>query len=242
MTTTAFARGPFQAGAVVILEDEEAHHLRVRRLSDGDTVRLVDGHGGVATGRLAVEKEVVAARVVATASVPAPSPLEVLAGAGDRDRFLSLVEKATELGATRIVPLMTERAQTVAGRFRMEHVEKAVRRAREAMKQCGAAWAPAIMPPMMLAEALRPVPGRLVRLLADREGAAIPPIRESDAVQWAVGPEGGFTDAELAQLRQAGFRPVVLGGLTLRYDTAAIAALALTQHARLGPNLSGSGA
>lgn len=239
MSATAFARGPFQVGAVVILEEEEAHHLKVRRLSDGDSIRLVDGRGGVATGRLALDNEVLAARVVATTTVPAPAVLELLVGAGDKERFLSLVEKATELGATRIVPLMTERAQTVAGRFRMEHVDKAVRRAREAIKQCGAAWSPTIMPPMLLSEALRPVAGRMVRLLADREGAQLPQIRESDGVQWAVGPEGGFTEAELAQLRQAGFKPVVLGALTLRYDTAAVAALAITQNARLGSNLSG---
>ncbi len=240
MSATAFARGPFHAGAVVILEEEEAHHLRVRRLADGDAVRLVDGRGGVATGRIALEKDVVAARIVATTNVPAPPATELLAGTGDRDRFLAVVEKATELGATRIIPLVTERGQSVGARFRLEHVDKAVQRAREAIKQCGAAWTPAVAPPMPVSEAVRNAPPKAVRLLADPEGGPLPPLRESDPVQWAIGPEGGFTEAETASLRQAGFRPVALGRLVLRYDTAALAALAITQQARLGSNLSGS--
>ena len=68
---------------------------------------------------------------------------------------------------------------------------------------------------------------------ADVDGGPLPAIRESDAVQWAIGPEGGFTEAEIASLKAAGFRPVALGRATLRFDTAALAALALTAQARL---------
>ena len=96
---TVFARGPFLAGSVVILEEEEAHHLRVRRVPEGATIRLVDGKGGVATARLSIERQVLAARVAATTMVAGPPRTELLVGAGDRDRFLMLVEKATELGA-----------------------------------------------------------------------------------------------------------------------------------------------
>ena len=232
---TVFARGPFQAGGVVILEDEEANHLKVRRVADGDAVRLVDGRGGIATARVAVDKGVLAARVVATTLVPSPPATEIWVGAGDRDRFLSVVEKATELGATRVVPLMTEHSQQVATRFQQVHVEKATRRAREAIKQCGAAWAPAVASPVPLAEALR-LPGpRMVRLLAEPEGGPLPQLKESDAVQWAIGPEGGFTESEMAALKTAGFKPVRLGRSTLRFDTAALAALALTAQARLEP-------
>ncbi len=230
----AYARGPFVAGGVVILDDEEAHHLRVRRIADGAPVRLIDGRGGVASARLALEGEVVAARVMAATVVPAPPVTDLLVGAGDRDRFLGLVEKATELGATRIVPLVTERSQTVATRFQSTHVEKGTRRAREALKQCGAAWVPAIVSPAALSEAVR-LPGPAsIKLVADVEGGPMPPLREGDAVSWAVGPEGGFSGQELALLRAAGFRGVALGRAVLRFDTAALAALALTAAARLG--------
>lgn len=230
---TAFARGPFLAGGVVILEEEEAHHLRVRRIGDGTAIRLVDGKGGVATARLAIERQVLTARVVATTLVAAPPRTELLVGAGDRERFLLVVEKAAELGVTRIVPLVTERSVAVSGRFQASHVDKASRRAREALKQCGAAWAPAVVAPVALADALRaPAPG-VVRMLAHLEGGPLPRVREGDAVQWIVGPEGGFTDHEIGAIRAAGFVPVALGRATLRFDTAAIAGAAVVAAGRL---------
>lgn len=237
---TLYARGPFQAGGVIILDDDEAHHLRVRRVADGDAVRLVDGRGGIATARVATERDVLAARVVSTTMVPTPPATEVWVGAGDRDRLLSVVEKATELGATRVLPLITERSQQVATRFLPVHVEKAGRRAREAIKQCGSAWAPAVSSPVPLVEALRQPAPRTIRLLADAAGGPLPAIREADAVQWAIGPEGGFVDGEVAALKAAGFRPTTLGRCTLRFDTAALAALALTAQARLGVPQQGS--
>jgi 16S rRNA (uracil1498-N3)-methyltransferase len=230
---TAFARGPFLAGSVVILEEEEAHHLRVRRVPEGATIRLVDGKGGVATARLGIERQVLSARVVATTMVAGPPRTELFVGAGDRDRFLMLVEKATELGATRLVPLVTERSVAVASRFQAIHVEKAVRRTREALKQSGGAWAPVVAAPVGLAEALRTPAREAVRLVAHHDGGPLPRIREGDAVQWVVGPEGGLEDGEIAAIRAAGFVPVALGRATLRFDTAAVAGLALTAAARL---------
>lgn len=233
VAATLFARGPFAAGGVVILEEDEAHHVQVRRLADGTMVRLVDGRGGVGTARLVLDKGVVGARVVAATQVGAPPMTELLVGSGDRDRFFNLVEKATELGATRVLAVVTERSQQVATRFQASHVEKAARRAREALKQSGGAWAPTVPAPVLLADALRVVPPRAVKLIADPEGGALPPLREADHVVWCVGPEGGFTEAEAAAVLAAGFRGVALGRTVLRFETAALAALALTGHARL---------
>jgi 16S rRNA (uracil1498-N3)-methyltransferase len=81
----------------------------------------------------------------------------------------------------------------------------------------------------------------MIRLLADPDGGALPALKESDAVQWAVGPEGGFTEAETASFMAAGFKPVRFGRSILRFDTAAVAALALTAQARLGPLQQGNG-
>jgi 16S rRNA (uracil1498-N3)-methyltransferase len=229
---TVVARGPFLAGGVVILDEDEVHHLQVRRVGDGALIRLVDGRGGVATARIALEAKAVVARVIATTSIGAPPVTELLLGAGDRDRFIGAVEKGTELGATRIVPVVTERAAGVATRFQAAHVEKALARAREAVKQCGGSWAPAVGAPVALNEALRQHPAGAVRLLADHEGGPMPALREGAAVQWAIGPEGGFSDAELGVLRAAGFQPIALARSTLRFDTAAVAALALTAAMR----------
>ncbi len=166
-SVTVVARGPFLAGGVVILDEDEAHHLKVRRVGEGALIRLVDGRGGVATARIGLEAQAVVARVIATTSIGAPPVTELLLGAGDRDRFIGAVEKATELGATRMVPVVSERAAGVATRFQASHVEKAMARAREAVKQSGGAWAPAIGAPVTLAEGLRQHPTGAVRLLAD---------------------------------------------------------------------------
>jgi RsmE family RNA methyltransferase len=83
-----------------------------------------------------------------------------------------------------------------------------------------------------LAEALKQAPAGVVRLVADHEGGAMPGLREGDAVQWLIGPEGGFSPSELALIRSAGFRPVALSRATLRFDTAAAAAVAVTAMAR----------
>ncbi len=230
-----YARGPYQAGGVVILEADEIHHLKVRRVPDGATIRLVDGRGAVATARVELGKDVATARVVATTTVAPPPATDLFVGAGDKDRFLDLVEKATELGATRIVPIITDRVLGVATRFGATHVEKALRRAREALKQCGGAWTPGVLAPQPLADAIRtPAPAGVRRMLADTEGDTVPQLKEADGVQWAIGPEGGFTDGELAALRNAGFRPTALARSVLRYDTAAVAALAVTAQSRLG--------
>ena len=119
------------------------------------------------------------------------------------------------------------------------HVEKATRRSREAIKQCGSAWTPAVPPPVPLAEALKGR-SRAVRLLASAQGGPMPPLREADAVQFLVGPEGGFTGAELELIEAAGLRPVALWRTTLRFDTAALAALALVAQARLVTSSTGS--
>ena len=231
---TVVARGPFLAGGVVILDEAEAHHLKVRRVGDGSLIRVVDGRGAVATARLSVEGQATLARVIATTSIGPPPVTELLLGAGDRDRFIAAVEKATELGATRIVPLLSERAAGVASRFQSVHVEKAMARAHEAVKQCGGAWAPVIAAPVSLSEALRQHPTGAVRLLADHEGGSMLALREGEAVQWAIGPEGGFTEVELGALKAASFRPVALARAVLRFDTAAAAALAVTSMARAG--------
>lgn len=236
-SATVVARGPFLAGGVVILDEDEAHHLRVRRVGEGSVIRLVDGHGAVATARISIEERIVSARVMATTMIGVPPPTELILGAGDRDRFLSAVEKATELGATRIVPVLAERVAGVASRFQAMHVEKAAARAREAVKQCGATWTPAVGTPVSLGEAIRLPPGvgpahGPMRFLADPEGGPMPALREGAAVQWAIGPEGGFSEAELTTLKEAGFKPVTLGRSTLRFDTAAVAALAITAALR----------
>ncbi|HET8624863.1 MAG TPA: RsmE family RNA methyltransferase [Gemmatimonadales bacterium] len=214
------------------LADGEEHHLRVRRAEDGELVDLRDGFGLVGIGRLQRQGRGWTVEVETAREVSAPAPLTLGVGAGDRERFEWLVEKAAELGVTAIVPLETERAVGVGSRLRTGQADKLRRRALEAVKQCGAAWAPAIENPAPLATFLaRPVSG--TRWLADPEGSA-PRAVGSDELTIVVGPEGGLTAAEREAVLAAGYQPVALCENILRFETAAVAAAAVAAAARSG--------
>jgi 16S rRNA (uracil1498-N3)-methyltransferase len=169
--------------------------------------------------------------VESVAEEPEPAPLILAVGAGDRERFLLVVEQAAQLGATEIVPLETARAGSVATKLREAHLEKARRRALESIKQCGSAWAPTIADPATPGEFLqRRHSGR--RWLADAAGAVPGALGIAESLIVAVGPEGGFTATERAAFLEADFEPVRLGPHLLRFETAALAALTIAWRAR----------
>ena len=152
-------------------------------------------------------------------------------GAGDRDRFEWLVEKASELGVTAVVPLETARTAGVATRVKDRHLEKLRRQALEAVKQSGAAWATAVDAPVVLEHFLS-APRAGVLWLADAAGTPPPAILGSQPVTVVVGPEGGLTSEEREGVAAAGYHPVRLGAHTLRFETAAVAAAAAVSAAR----------
>jgi 16S rRNA (uracil1498-N3)-methyltransferase len=220
-------------GDVVPLSPAEAHHVRVRRKGEATVVELRDGEGLVGGGLLRGEDDVLEVVVERAERIPRPAPLRLAVGAGDRDRFAWLVEKATELGVTEIIPLETERTAGVASRVRGRQVERLRRRALEAVKQCGAAWAPTVQETMAVAAFLaRPPEGH--RWLADARGEPPPRGFGAGALTVLVGPEGGLTDGELGLARAAGFEPVRFGAQVLRFETAAIAAAAWVAAGRIG--------
>jgi 16S rRNA (uracil1498-N3)-methyltransferase len=220
------------AGRREQVDESQRHHLRVRRAAAGDRVALRDGAGLVGTGRLALDGKELVLEVEAVERRPRPAELTLALGAGDRERFAWVVEKAVELGATAVVPLETERTAGVATRLRHEHLAKLRRQALEAVKQCGAAWALEVETPVPLDDfAARTRTG--LSWLADAEGAPPPPTLDSAPVTVVVGPEGGLDPGERSTLLSAGFRPIALAPLTLRFETAALAAAAAVTTARL---------
>lgn len=231
MTAVLVAPGTLEPGAILDLAEGEAHHLRVRRAALGQPVQLLDGAGGVGEGRLVEAGAGWRVEVGAARRVAPPPRLVLAVGAGDRERFAILVEKAAELGATAVIPLETERSRTVAGRVRTAHLHRLRQRGLEALKQCGGAWAPELSAPVPLPAFLTAAGG--VRWLADGAGGNAPPLRRDDPVTVAIGPEGGFTPAERSALVAAGFVPVRLGARVLRFETAAVAA-ATAVHLRRG--------
>ncbi len=164
--------------------------------------------------------------------VPAPVPLVLGVGAGDRDRFGWLVEKATELGVTEIVPLETERTRGVATGLRPEQLDKLRRRAREVLKQCGGAWVPLLRDPQPL-ESFLQRQGTGARWMLDAAGGAAPAL---DAASPAMRTGGAGRRAERRRADRRRWRvaslPSLPGPLTLRFETAAIAAAVLIQASR----------
>jgi 16S rRNA (uracil1498-N3)-methyltransferase len=217
--------GALAAGSVVALDEDESRHLTVRRAEPGREVQLVDGAGTRATGQLSRgNANAWSVTIGEVYREPRPVPVTLAVGAGDRDRFGLLVEQATQLGVTRVVPLLTEHTAGVSTRLREGHLDRLRRRAREALKQCGAAWAPEIADPQDLATFLSDLPAG-ARWLADPDGGSRPGLDPAVPLTVAVGPEGGFTIAEQRALRGAGFLLVRLGRHLLRFETAALAAL-----------------
>jgi 16S rRNA (uracil1498-N3)-methyltransferase len=230
-------RLPGGTGTTVVLDGPEGRHAAtVRRIRAGEAVQLGDGRGGLA--RAAVEevaRDVLTLRVTDLSTVAPPALRVVLAQAlvkGDRGELA--VELATEAGVDAVVPWRAARcvARWEAG----ARGEKAWQRwratARAAAKQARRAWVPEVEPAVTTGELVRRV-RRADAALVLHEGApdglveraaagALPAAGELVLV---VGPEGGLTDPELAELSAAGAWPVRLGAEVLRASTAAAVAL-----------------
>ena len=231
-----YTPGPLRAGATTWLQDAAATHVsRVLRLRAGDSLTLFNGDGqdylgtvsALRGGRVEVE--------IATSAAGVPdSPLELTLaqGVARGERMDLVIQKATELGVARIVPVLAERSVVrldgEQSRRRLEHW-RAV--AISACEQCGRARVPAIDPPQRLADLLLApsVPSCRVLLSPGAARSLRDLPQASRAVALLIGPEGGLTEAELAAATGAGFEPSSLGPRILRTETAALAALAVLQ-------------
>ncbi len=222
-----------EGAAVIAVPDREAHHLRVRRARPGEPVEVMDGAGTILRGTLGLENGVF--RVCPEGAIsrfPPPVPLILRVAGGDRDRFGWLMEKATEMGVSRVTPLETERTRSVTSRLKPHHLPALQQRAREAAKQCGAPWVP-VLEDLVGVSQLGPVEAG-VRWLADPAGGPVSVVSAQGPVEVIIGPEGGFSEAEVEALCRAGAGPVRFGGHTLRFETAALAAAVLVSTLRVG--------
>jgi len=216
-------------GELAIEGDEFSHLTHVMRKRVHDRIRVVDGLGHAYEATIAEISRRKALCTVerSTTFEGEPARRVDLAAAllKNSSRFDVLVEKTTEIGVQRIVPLITER--TIPRHARTDRWQKL---ALAAMKQSGRSVLPAVAEPAMFATFVAAVPKEHCRLLA-HEKTEKSPIRSMDippgtAVTICIGPEGGFTDAEVSAAVAAGFSPVSLGPRRLRTETAAIVALA----------------
>ena len=231
--TRLFVPDALAAGAVVGLDHGQAHHLRsVLRLAPGARLALFNGRDGAWSARLEGLGKGWASLVVEALLQPQrPEPdLWLCFAPIKRARLDFLVEKASELGVARIVPVITQ--HTIVSRVNAERLRA---NAREAAEQCERLSVPEVAEPVTLAALLEswPAPRRLflcaeagpARPLAEAVTAAPP-----GPAAFMTGPEGGFSPRELDALAKRPFvSPVGLGPRILRADTAALAALAAWQ-------------
>ena len=237
MPPRLFVEGPLRRDdSPLTLPPNAARHVQVLRLQPGDGVTLFDGHGGEWTAQvMAIARQAVQVHVQGHRAFERELSIGVTLALAmpANERMDALVEKAVELGAAAIVPLIAERSVLrLAG-------ERADRRrahwhaiALAACEQCGRNRVPTIhaVRPLTawLAGLARAAPAESRLMLGWREASPWPPTTGSlgSAVTLLSGPEGGFTDAEEDLARGRGFQTVTLGPRVLRADTAPIAALA----------------
>jgi 16S rRNA (uracil1498-N3)-methyltransferase len=216
--------GPLSPGDVT-LEGPEAHHLaNVRRFQCGDTITLFNGDGSEYPARiLSVAKKQVLLQVTEIQSPRRELPFAVHVAAtmpkGDRGDFL--IEKLTELGATSFTPLITERSVVKIDDSKTDKLRRAVI---EASKQCGRNMLMQIHGPARWAEWF---PWQTGRRLIAHPGEPTNRKWQLDTVTLAIGPEGGFTEDEVASALVSGWERMTLGPRILRVETAALAAVAL---------------
>ena len=227
------------------LSPEESHHLAtVNRCGRGDPVTVFDGHGREwITECVDASKGAVVLRVKESRQAK-PRPHEITLGQAlpKGATMDDIVRQATEIGAARIVPLVSERTQVHLDGDRAEKkIEKWRTTAIEAAKQCGNPWLPEIAPIQPLNAFIPSAKEYDVKLIASLHGGATT-LRKSLAgytakhsraprqVLWLVGPEGDFSAAEMTAAISAGFQPITLGPLVLRSDTAAVYVLSILSH------------
>ena len=240
--------GPLASGATITLPPQAgAHVARVLRLVVGDELTLFDGRGGEWQARITgVRGKAVEATVGAHLAVERESPLQVtlLQALARGEKMDWVLQKATELGVARIVPVATERSvvQLDGERAdrRIAHWQGVVAAACE---QCGRNRLPEILPPARLEAACAASTATLKLLLAPGATASLAAVaasatRAANGLALLIGPEGGLADAEQAVAMRAGFQPVSFGPRVLRTETASIAALGLLQG--LAGDLGGS--
>lgn len=227
------------------LDGREAHHaVHVLRLQRGERVTVLDGAGTEFFCDVEnVAKNSLLLAVQEKKFTPAPPcPITLLVAIPKGKLIESIIQKAVELGAHRIVPLLTERVVTqLDGAGAEAKREKWQQVAIEAIKQCGAPWLPKVEAPQTIAEFLARGKTMELSLVGSLQTARRHPrewILEfqkqhgrlpASAGAW-IGPEGDFTLAELQAIESAGAKPITLGQLTLRVETAAIYCLAFLHY------------
>jgi 16S rRNA (uracil1498-N3)-methyltransferase len=229
------------------LDEGETHHaVDVLRMNAGDKAVVFNGRGAEATVEIAAvtKKAVTLRKLLAGKSAPVGCQITLGQAAPKGKNMDLIVQKAVELGAAAICPILSERTviQVEDRAELLKKQEKWQAVAIEAAKQCGQNWLPRVDLPrtpkeffaqgakyeLMLIASLQPDAMHLKKLLAEIGG------KTPKSVLVLVGPEGDFTPAEIGLAKSHGCRPVTLGPIVLRTETAAIYCLSVLSYELFG--------
>lgn len=233
-----------QSDLLALTGGEARHAAEVLRIRPGEEAAILDGEGREFVCRAEkVERKKVEFKVLRTETSPPPACRITLIQAIPKGKILeSIIQKATELGVWRVVPLLSERVTThLEGESVERKAEKWRQTAVEAIKQCGQRWLPKVEAPIDLRALLSRGEDVDLALIGSLQGGACHPRqyfleyeraqrrRPSSVAAW-IGPEGDFSPAEVEAIEKSGARPITLGPLILRSETAATYVLSIINY------------
>ncbi len=227
--------GPLSEDSLIWLNDNAAHHLaRVLRIKTGDALLLFNGQGGEYQAVVTqVTKKGVEVKVgsFSAREVESPVKIEVAQGIARGEKMDFIVQKAVELGVSRIAPLVTERGNVrLTGEREQKRWQHWQAVAVSACEQCGRNRVPEIGSPISLQAWLPTVTADYRFVLSPHVQNNLPAsIPAQSSILLLIGPEGGLSDDEVAAAVAHGFMPLRLGPRVLRTETAALAAITALQ-------------
>ena len=222
-------------GELIQLEEGASHHLsKVLRMQTGRELILFNGAGGEFVATITeVSKKYVSVLIAEHTSDNRESPLqlELAIGISRGERFEWVLQKATELGVTKITPLITERTEVKTGGDRQEKMlDRWQHIIISACEQCQRNILPELSAPIAITDWLQNVDSDLRFVLHHRDSKTLPAEQKPQSVTLLIGPEGGLSENEIAQAQTKNFNALTLGPRVLRTETAPVAAISLVQY------------
>ncbi len=222
-------------GDLIQLEEAASHHLsKVLRMQAGRELILFNGAGGEFAATInEVSKKYVSVLIAEHTADNRESSLqlELAIGISRGERFEWVLQKATELGVTKITPLITERTEVKTGGDRQEKLQDRWQHILiSACEQCQRNLLPELSAPMQISDWLNTVNADLRFVLHHRDSKTLPAEQKPQSVSLLIGPEGGLSENEIALAQAKNFAALTLGPRVLRTETAPVAAISLVQY------------
>lgn len=230
-----FSDQEFALNTDIALAEGPSHHaLKVLRMSVGRALIVFNGHGGEYHGEIidsSRRQAIVRLHQFFSEDCESPLQTELAIGISRGDRFDFVLQKATELGVSTIVPLFTERTEV---KLNAERLDKKIQSwqaiIQSACEQSGRNRVPLLQAPVNLSDYVHRAIAPLRLVLHHRNPTQLASLPDTQSLALLVGPEGGLSDGEINDAENAGFQSLRLGPRVLRTETAPICALSLCQH------------